>query len=340
MSTPEQRVRPVRRSPADRRQASQQAELDTAASIEPQEMLHIAGEVCRTGVLPARETTARVREQSHRVEELGRDELYDLLTPAFVRKHPPQSMQWLLDVGIMERLLPELSATVALSQEAGRRHKDVWEHTKTVVWQAVPRPEVRWAAVLHDVGKVPTRKFLPNGKVSFLGHAEVGVRMLKRGVFKRIVFPPAVRERVEALVLYHLRPGQYDGSWTDAAVRRFGRDMGPVLRDLLDLGRADVTSRRPGKRRACLRNISELSRRIRALEAEASKPRPLPPGLGNLLMTELALPPGKHLAVLRDRLQALCEEGVLEGGLPAEAYVTAVREHDLLAGVTIMSGRK
>ena len=75
--------------------------------------------------------------------------------------------------------LPELEATVDFSQEAGRKHKDVWEHTKQVVRQSVPRPAVRWAALLHDIGKVPTRTFTPDGGVHFHRHSEVGARMFE-----------------------------------------------------------------------------------------------------------------------------------------------------------------
>jgi poly(A) polymerase len=240
---------------------------------------------------------------------------------------------------LLAHLLPELAATESFAQENERRHKDVWEHTKTVVQQAVPRSAVRWAAALHDIGKVTTRRFLPGGKVTFHGHAEEGVRMFRRGVVARIEFPGDERELVEELIRHHLRAGQYDGSWTDSAVRRFHREMEPFLGDLLDLSRADVTSRRPGKRMRCLRMIHELAERIEALRAEDEKPKPLPPGLGNSLMRELSLPPGKHLAELRDRLQALCEAGELEGGQPAQYYVQAVRDRDLLAGIQIRPPR-
>ena len=269
----------------------------------------------------------------------GRD-WYEVLTPALCAHHPQEVMQWLLDVGLLEELMPELSDTVALSQEGGRRHKDVWEHTKTVVWQAVPRPAVRWAAVLQDIGKVPTRKFLPTGKVTFHGHAEVGRRMFRRGPAKKIDFPEDVGPRVEFLILHHLRPGQYAPSWSDAAVRRFTKEMGDGLKDLLDLGRADVTSRRPGKRRACLRQISSLSVRIRELEARDATPRPLPAGLGGHLMERFDLPPGKHLAHLRERLQALCLEGDLEHDRDASYYAEAVERLNLLDGLEIQDGRQ
>ena len=153
--------------------------------------------------------------------------------------------------------------------------------------------------------------------------------MFRRGPAKRIGFPPELRERVELLILYHLRGGQYDGSWTDAAVRRFAHEMGPVLTDLLDLSRADVTSKRPGKRQKCLCMISELARRIRDIAALDARVPPLPAGLGNLLMGALGLPPGKHIGVLRGQLEALCEAGEIEARQEPDYYVEVVRSRGL-----------
>ncbi len=248
-------------------------------------------------------------------------------------------MQWLRDAGLLVHLMPELDATVAFSQEGGRRHKDVWEHTKAVVRQAVPRPAVRWAAVLHDIGKVPTRRFVGPGKVTFHGHAEEGVRMFRRGPAKRIGFPEELRERIELLILYHLRGGQYDAGWTDSAVRRFAHEMGPVLTDLLDLSRADVTSKRPGKRQRCLTLISELARRIREIEEQDARVPPLPPGLGNLLMTALGLPPGKHIGALREHLEQLCSAGEIEARQEPGYYVEVVRSRGLAEGLQVVVPR-
>ena len=92
-------------------------------------------------------------------------------------ENPDVGLQWMHDSGLLARWLPELEATVGFEQEAGRRHKDVWAHTKQVVRQAALRPALRWAALLHDIGKVPTRTFTAGGKVHFHRHAEVGARM-------------------------------------------------------------------------------------------------------------------------------------------------------------------
>lgn len=296
-------------------------------------------EIESSGEMPGHEVTAQIAAESHRILDVDPEELYARLTPAVCCRTPHLALQWLRDAGLLQHILPELDATVDFSQEGDRRHKDVWEHTKQVVRQAVPRPTVRWAAVLHDIGKVTTRRFLPDGKVTFHGHSEAGVRMFRRGPSKRIAFPSDVRLVVEQLILFHLRPGQYDGSWTDSAVRRFRREVEPVLVDLLDLGRADVTSKRPGKRARCLRMIRDLADRIDALDEEDAKPKPLPPGLGTTLMAGLKLPPGKHIGELRQRLEQMFEAGTVQGGREADYYLDIVREHELLKGLKIQPPR-
>lgn len=307
--------------------------------LDPRLLLAPLLAVAQTGTMPDPTLTTEIAGQAERVLEIPPSTLYAVLTPPLCGKYPHAALQWLQDAGLLVHLLPELDATRDFSQEGGRRHKDVWEHTKSVVRQAVPRPIVRWAAALHDIGKVPTRRFLPGGRVTFHGHAEEGVRMFRRGPALRIEFPTDERVAIEELIRHHLRPGQYEPSWTDSAVRRFHRETEPFLRDLLDLGRADITSKRPGKRAACLRSIHALSERIDALAAEDAKPQPLPAGLGNLLMAGLGLPPGKHLGELRERLEALFAEGEVLGGQPPEYYLDAVRARDLMHGISIQPPR-
>ncbi|PRP95468.1 multifunctional tRNA nucleotidyl transferase/2'3'-cyclic phosphodiesterase/2'nucleotidase/phosphatase [Enhygromyxa salina] len=305
----------------------------------PQLLTPVLAAGCQ-GVVPTASQVAQIGRRAAQIRECPPTELYDLLTASLCGRHPDLALQALHDLGLLAELLPELDATVDFSQEAGRRHKDVWAHTKIVVWQSVPSPTVRWAAALHDIGKVPTRRFLPGGRVTFHGHAELGERMFERGPLRRIAFPPAVGQRVAELIRWHLRPGQYDGSWTDAAVRRFAREVGPALDDLLNLSRADITSKRPGKRKRCLRQISELAQRIRALAAEDRKPKPLPAGLGANLMAALELPPGPHIGVLRRRLEQLCEAGELEGGREPDYYIEQIQTRELLADVEIEAAPK
>src|SRR5262245_39209651 len=108
----------------------------------------------------------------------------------------------LLESGALGAILPEVEAMVGFG-DGEWRHKDVWKHTKQVVWQAVPRIEVRWAALLHDIGKVKTRKIEPSGEVHFFGHSEVGAAMFRKRVGKRLGFTGELYERVHYLILYH-----------------------------------------------------------------------------------------------------------------------------------------
>jgi poly(A) polymerase len=313
---------------------------DLSEKPTPMELLAPAVELARTGVQPSAEKFKWIRKFADEVVRATPHELYSELTLIICGRYSREGLQLLRDTGLLIHILPEIDATVAFSQEAGRKHKDVWEHTKTVVWQAVPRVTVRWAALLHDIGKVPTREILPDGRVTFHGHAEVGRRMFRRTVVKRIAFPPDVRRRVEALILHHLRAGQYEESWTDSAVRRFAKDMGDELEELLLLSRADVTSKRVGKRKACLRLITALSRRIADIQAQDDAPRPLPPGLGHALMSHFGWPPGPHVGELRRRLEAAHASGELQGDREFDYYVAQIQAMNLAADITVVDPRQ
>ena len=116
--------------------------------------------------------------------------------------HADDGLQWLHEAGVLQQVVPELDATVNFSQEAGRRHKDVWEHTKQVVMQSPAQPIVRWAALLHDIGKVDTRVMLSEGKVTFHRHAEVGARLFET-LARRLGF---ASRRAQAHPLSHRQP--------------------------------------------------------------------------------------------------------------------------------------
>lgn len=237
----------------------------------------------------------------------------------------PAGLQWLRDSGALKSVLPELDATVDFSQEAGRKHKDVWEHTKQVVFQSVPRALVRWAALLHDIGKVKTRTITSDGKVHFHRHSEVGARMFE-DVGHRFGFDRSQQRALRFLILHHLRPNQYLGSWTDSAVRRFALDMGEYLPDLLDLSRADITSRRPGKRQQGLQNIDSLAGRIDHIRAEDAVLPLLPSGIGNTIMEHFRLPPSRLIGDLKRALELAVESGELEPRMDASYYLPHVEK--------------
>lgn len=239
---------------------------------------------------------------------------------------PEAGLDALLATGALATLFPEVSAMVGFS-DGEWRHKDVWKHTKQVVRQAVPRLEVRWSALLHDIGKVKTRSITPDGKVHFFGHAEAGTRMFDKLDRRMPLFAPepALRDTVRFLILHHLRPNQYDRSWTDSAVRRFSRELEAHLEDLLCLARADITTKRPEKKRHGLANISELASRIRELAAADSVVPPLPSGVGDDIMKAFGLKPSRLIGEIKRALEAAVEQGLVPSHQPSEVYVEFIR---------------
>jgi poly(A) polymerase len=246
--------------------------------------------------------------------------LREHLDVLLVGKFPEEALDALHVTGCLDCWIPEVAMMVGFG-DGEWRHKDVWKHTKQVVKQSVPRLEVRWGALLHDIGKPKTRRIAPDGTVTFYAHSEVGASMFRKRVAKRLGFEGALYERVHFLILHHLRASQYDGSWTDSAVRRFYKQMGEGLRDLLDLSRADITTKRPERRKRGVAQISALGKRIKELEAVDSKIAPLPKGLGTLITEKLGVPPSKKLGDVRKQLELDVEDGLLEAGQDSDYYV-------------------
>ncbi len=243
------------------------------------------------------------------------------LEAVLMEADPAQGLIRLQAAGVLAVVLPELERTVALSAEADNRHKDVWAHTVKVVTQSPARPTVRWAALLHDIGKAHTRRFRPDGTVTFQGHAELGAALFWSDIAPRLALVGEEARAIFALIANHQRPSGYGPGWGDSAVRRLGRDLGPWLGDLLDLSRADVTSRIPGRREEALRLIDELAARHEALAAEDARPPALPAGLGHAIMERFGLAPGREVGRLRGLLVEAVQRGDLRPGLGAEQYL-------------------
>ena len=287
-----------------------------AAALASERGTRPAGVIAVPADAYARVEPARVRASLERVL-MGRD--------------PEAGLDALLELGALDLLLPEVKALVGFG-DGEWRHKDVWKHTKQVVRQAVPRTEVRWAALLHDIGKVKTRRIEANGEVHFFGHAEVGASMFDRMQRRSSLFKGEERlsTQVRFLILHHLRASQYDASWTDSAVRRFAREMGGGLCDLLDLSRADITTKRPERKRRGLESISELALRVRTIQEMDAKVPPLPKGVGTALSARFNIPPSPRLGELMKVLKSAVEEGRIDAQREADYYLDWVVAEKLI----------
>ncbi|PZE37227.1 MULTISPECIES: CCA tRNA nucleotidyltransferase [unclassified Curtobacterium] len=257
--------------------------------------------------------------------ERVRDELVKLLNTAV----PVEGIRLLVDSGIAERILPELPA-MKLEIDEHHHHKDVYEHSLTVLTQAIgyeaerhpgdaPDTVLRLAALLHDIGKPATRKLEPGGAVSFHHHDLVGSKLAKKRL-RALRFDNDTIASVSRLIELHLRFfGYTEGAWTDAAVRRYVRDAGDQLERLHELTRSDVTTRNRRKADRLGFAYDDLEARIAVLAEQEELDSMRPDLSGDDIMRILDIPPGRAVGeAYRFLLEARMDEGPL-GPEDAEA---------------------
>jgi poly(A) polymerase len=296
---------------------------------DPLRTLRAARFISTLGMRPEPEVTESVRELAAEILAVSHERWLLEMNRLLVGPGVENALGFLADTGLLGHLLPEAQTMVEFQASQGRyHHKALWPHTVAVVGQAPPRVPVRWAALLHDAGKVTTRSVDAAGEVHFHGHEATGA-VLVDAAARRFRFDRALWHRVRTLVLMHQRPALYDGTWTDAAVRRLIRDAGEVLGDLLDLSRADVTSHRPGVREKVLARLAELRARAAELIRLEGEGPLLPKGIGREIMSRFGIEAGPQVGELKGRL----EQAVLDGVLPRNAPIDAYREYlDRIAG--------
>jgi len=264
--------------------------------------------------------TARQKTGMHAIR-LAFDEI-------LMSRHPGQGLENMQQAGTLQVVLPEVADLAGLGDYEGR-HKDVWQHTKQVVAQTIPQLHLRWAALLHDIGKARTRRVAPNGGVTFHGHAEKGARMFDRMVRREPWFlgDHKLESQVRFLILHHQRTAFYESSWTDSAVRRFARELAPNLDDIFALARADMTTKRRERKRRNLLAIKELRDRIARLAEQDAVVPPLPKGLGSEIMSAFGLPPSKRIGQLRQALEEAVEQGTVPAHRDCSYYIDFLKEN-------------
>src|SRR4029079_9215027 len=198
----------------------------------------------RCAVEPVASRAESADDLRPRLEIVSAERIRDELDKLLVVEDPSAGLWFIVDTGLADHFLPELAA-MRLEQDPIHHHKDVLAHTVAVVANTRPNKIVRLAALLHDVGKPKTRSFTDGG-VTFHHHEVVGARMA-RDRMQALRYSNDDTERVKQLVYLHLRFHTYRLVWTDSAVRRFVRDAGDQLEELIELTRCDVTTRNKKK---------------------------------------------------------------------------------------------
>ncbi|HLZ56059.1 MAG TPA: HD domain-containing protein [Ktedonosporobacter sp.] len=258
------------------------------------------------------ETQHSMQRQAAKLQKISRERIRDEMNKLLVSPHPAKGLRLLVELGLMEWIMPEVLELRGVIQQPGARTistKDVFAHVLRVVERSSPRLTTRWGALLHDIAKPRTRTVEEN-KVHFIGHEDVGAHMAY-DILKRLHFDREFITSVSRLVRLHMRANAYTAEWTDGAVRRLMLDSGGDLEDLLDLSRADITSYRADKVNRAEARVSELAERCQRLKEEAERVPLKSPLDGNELMELFGRGPGPWLRPIKDYLLGLVIDGAL-----------------------------
>lgn len=259
------------------------SKAENSFSDDPLRMMRAARFASQLDFEIAPDVLQAIKDMAGRISIISAERIRDEFTKMLMSKNPRTGITILVETGLAEIVLPEIPK-LRLEIDEHHHHKDVYEHSITVLEQAIshedrlggPNLIIRLAALLHDIGKPKTRNLIPGGGVSFHHHEIVGARLTKSRL-KALRFDGDTIEQVETLVALHLRfHGYGDGEWTDSAVRRYVRDAGDLLVHLHVLTRADCTTRNAKKAERLAKTYDALEARIAKLmeEEELSKIRP------------------------------------------------------------------
>ena len=288
-------------------------------SDDPLRMMRAARFASQLDFSIAPDVVAAMKSMAKRLEIISAERIREEFTKLLMSPNPRVGLSALVETGLADFAIPELPK-LRLEIDEHHHHKDVYEHTITVVEQAIalehrlggPNLVLRLAALLHDIGKPKTRNLLPGGGVSFHHHEVVGARMAKKRL-QELRFSNEIIDQVETLVALHLRfHGYGDGEWTDSAVRRYVRDAGDLLTHLHLLTRADCTTRNAKKAARLAATYDSLEERINRLAEEEELSKIRPDLDGQEVMELLAIKPSRVVGEAMDYLLELrLDEGPL-----------------------------
>ncbi|WP_141016015.1 CCA tRNA nucleotidyltransferase [Nocardioides sambongensis] len=301
-------------------------------SDDPLRMMRAARFAAQLGFTVAPEVVAAMTAMADRIEIISAERVRDELVKLISAPQPRLGLELLVETGLADRVLPELPA-LKLERDEHHRHKDVYDHTLTVLEQSIdlearlgedggPDFVSRFAALMHDVGKPKTRRFLDDGTVTFHHHDVVGAKLTRKRM-RALRFSNDVTDAVCSLVELHLRfHGYGTGEWTDSAVRRYVRDAGDQLARLHVLTRADCTTRNRRKAQRLARTYDDLEARIERLEAEEELASLRPDLDGNQIMEILGIGPGREVG---EAYKFLLELRLDNGPMSTEDATAALR---------------
>jgi poly(A) polymerase len=295
---------------------------------DPLRMMRAARFASQLNFEIAPEVLSSMKDLAHRISIISAERVRDEFTKIIMSPDPRIGITILVDTGLADIVLPEIPK-LRLEVDEHHHHKDVYEHSITVLEQAIelehrlggPNLVIRIAALLHDIGKPKTRAFIEDGGVSFHHHEVVGARLAKKRL-QALRFDNDTIEAVELLTMLHLRfHGYGEGEWTDSAVRRYVRDAGDFITHLHVLTRADCTTRNKTKAARLSAVYDSLEARIEVLMEQEELSKIRPDLDGEQVMRILKLKPSREVGQAMDFLMELRLE---QGPIGEEAATKAL----------------
>lgn len=265
-------------------------------------------------------TFLAIKEMKHRLAEDGvvsQERITNEFLQILMSDKPSVGLDMLYKSGVMDIIFPEISLLEGVDQRKDFHHKNVFYHTLIVIDNISQKTDnvwLRFAALVHDIAKPNTKRFVEGTGWTFHGHEELGARMMKK-IFIRMKLPLNKLEYVEKLIRLHLRPIPLaKDEVTDSAIRRLAADAGEELEDLLKLCRADITSKNPDKVSKFMKNYELVEKKILEVQEKDKLRNFQSPVRGDEIMEICGLKPGREVGIIKHKI----EEAILEGEIPNE----------------------